>query len=520
MKTKNSLLIICLFALIYSCKKEDPIIIDQPLPTTEFVADTFLLNPFGYSPLSAINYYTTDQKSRAEIIIVPKDENQEVLIKSSNSFEFQHKLTILGLYPDFLNTIYINYYNTSGALIDQQIHLVETGPLPTEMPEIIINRITPSEMEPGLTLVSYWGSRNPQKPFIVDQYGEIRWYLDYSEHPILNNLNYDNGIERLQNGNYYFGDITSNSIYEVSPLGEVINSWGLSNYEFHHNVQEKENGNFLVTVSNSSSQHQNGKYCIEDFVIEINRNSGSITTVWDLKNSLDETRGALTLIDNTNNKVDWFHGNAVIEDSRDRTIIVSGRTQGVVKLTNQNTPKWILATHKGWGNSRTETNLSKYLLTPLDFSGLPILDTNVLNGNQNHPQFEWPWYQHSPKLLPNGNLLIFDNGDNRNYESTTTYSRAVEYKIDEANKTIQQVWSYGKNRGDQAFARYVSDVDYLPIKNNILFSPGFSVINSNATGGKVIEIDYDTKKVIFEMAINPPGGFVTLHRAERLSLYP
>ena len=124
------------------------------------------------------------------------------------------------------------------------------------------------------------------------------------------------------------------------------------------------------------------------------------------------------------------------------------------------------------------------------------------------------------RIMPNGNLLLFDNSDNRNYESTTAYSRVVEYKIDETNNPIQQIWSYGKQRSDQTFARYVSDVDYLPIMNNVLFSPGFSTNNGSSFGGKVVEIDYATKNVVFEAAINPPGGFVTLHRAERLSLYP
>ena len=523
MKTKNYVLIALLLLLIFNACKKEPDIVLEELPSStndEFVEDTLILNPFGTNPLAALNYYTTDEKTRVEIIIRSRTDGQEEFSKVFSTYEQHHKIPILGLYPDFLNTIYINYYSTSGELVEQQILFVKTDPLPLGMPEIKINTVNTSAMEPGLTLVSYWGNRTPHKPFIMDHLGNIRWLLDFSNHPTLSSLNYDNGIERLKNGNYYFGDINSNSIYEVSPLGEVIQSWGLSDHKFHHNVQEKSNGNFLVTTSKTNSKHANGKNCIEDFVIEINRNNGSITTEWDLKESLDENRSALTAIDNSNAEVDWFHGNAVIEDLTDQTIIVSGRTQGVVKLDDQNNLKWILSTHKGWGNSRTENNLLTYLLTPLDNNGIKIIDTNVLNGNQNHPYFEWPWYQHAPKIMPNGNLLLFDNGDNRNYESTTAYSRVVEYKIDETNNPIQQIWSYGKQRSDQTFARYVSDVDYLPIMNNVLFSPGFSTNNGSSFGGKVVEIDYATKNVVFEAAINPPGGFVTLHRAERLSLYP
>jgi arylsulfate sulfotransferase len=520
MNSKNRLiLILTISTLFFGCRKDIDEIKDITI-TPAGHTDTLILNPYGNAPLSAINYYQTDQQCKVEVVVKSKTDGEPDFTKSFSNFEKAHQTPILGLYPDFLNTVYINYYNTSGDLVHQQTKTIQTEPLIDGMPEIIVRTAELSNMEPGFTLVSYWGSTNPHKPFIMDHYGNIRWYLDFSENAQLTTLNYANGIERLQNGNYYFGDLGTHSIYEVSPLGKVTNTWGLSNFEFHHNVQEKKDGNFLVTTSKPDSKHANGKFCVEDFVVEVNRNSGNISNVWDLKYSLDENRSALTPINNTDNEVDWFHGNAVIEDATDQTIIVSGRTQGVVKLDAQNKPVWILANHKDWDSSRNESNLEQYLLTPLDASGTPIIDTNILYGNQNHPDFIWPWYQHAPKLMPNGNLLVFDNGDNRNYEGTTNYSRVVEYEIDEANLTVKQIWSYGKNRGDETFAQYVSDVDYLPIKNNILFSPGFSTNNSGKLGGKVVEIDYSTKNVVFEVEINPAGGFIALHRAERLTLYP
>lgn len=46
--------------------------------------------------------------------------------------------------------------------------------------------------------------------------------------------------------------------------------------------------------------------------------------------------------------------------------------------------------------------------------------------------------QHSARILPNGNILIYDNGLFR----TPHFSRAVEYRLDTTNRTSALVWSF------------------------------------------------------------------------------
>jgi hypothetical protein len=53
--------------------------------------------------------------------------------------------------------------------------------------------------------------------------------------------------------------------------------------------------------------------------------------------------------------------------------------------------------------------------------------------------------QHSANILPNGNLIFFDNGLFHN----PPFSRAVEYRLDMTNKTATLVWSY-RNTPDVA----------------------------------------------------------------------
>ena len=213
----------------------------------------------------------------------------------------------------------------------------------------------------------------------------------------------------------------------------------------------------------------------------------------------------------------WAHGNAVIYSEDDDCIIVSCRYQGIAKLSRNNQLKWLISPHKGWKNPAD-------LLTPLDMNGEKITDTKVLYGESNNEGFEWCWGSHDPVFMPNGNILLFDNGFYRNYQTydkdrEKAYSRSVEYKINEQQKTIQQVWQYGKERGKSCFAMGVSSTQYLPETNHVLFCPGVGTPTVNGLGGRVIEVDYKTKEVISEIHFSVPN-YLAFHRANRLSLYP
>ncbi|MDX1672892.1 MAG: aryl-sulfate sulfotransferase, partial [Balneolaceae bacterium] len=144
------------------------------------------------------------------------------------------------------------------------------------------------------------------------------------------------------------------------------------------------------------------------------------------------------------------------------------------------------------------------------------------SGDVNHPDFEWSWYQHAVKIKPDGNIFLFDNGENRNYSGSQLYSRAVEYAIDQQAMTIQQTWSYGKQRGAETYSRIVSEVDFLPDENHVFFTPGATRFGGEDYG-KVVEIDYSQQAALFEATIIPPVpafGLITLHRSQRLPLYP
>jgi arylsulfate sulfotransferase len=472
-------------------------------------------NPTGRTPLSGTLQVDAVLDGRLNFKIKNKKSGGK-----DYSFSFQEKSNnqlqpLLGLYYDNNNTIYVEYADDEIIYFKDTIY-VQIGNRPNYFPNIIVDTYNESKVEPGMNLISNRVG-DPSTPFIVDNEGEFRYVLDFRGDPELGNLNYDVGMERLKNGNYYFGKWLSNQVYEIDIMGNIIRQWDLGPYEFHHNIQEKEDGNFLVTVS-KYDYHASGKTAIQDWIIELDRQSGAIVNEWDLKESLDENRKVWTWWI-FNNLVDWAHVNAVIHDPSDNTIIVSCRTQCLVKLDQNNNVKWILSNHKNWGTNKKGEDLNQYLLNALDAGNNIIDDQKVQEGETLHDDFEWPWYHHAPFIAENGNLYVFDNGENRNFSASNSYSRAVEYEIDETNMTVKQIWQYGKERGIETYSRIVSDVDQLNQTGNILFSPGSRVNNGGGNfGAKVVEVEYNTREVVFEMKINGPD--IVFHRAERLSLYP
>lgn len=504
--------------MVCSCRREDPVYSPKSPADLLISQDNIILNPTGFAPLSAVVNYSYPLAGKTKIIVFGKNGENSNIEHAFNDYGSSHSVPVTGLYADYNNTIEILLTNDRGDSIAKSVINIQTGALPVNMPlSVTVDAAQYHNMEPGLNLISYFNiSGNTDIPYMMDNYGDIRWLLDYTTNPDLNALSYDDGIARLRNGNFYFGNITTNKIYEVDILGRIINRWGLSGYIFHHEVQELPDGDFLLSVTHPASTHTNGSPSVEDYVIEIDRKTGSIVNTWDMKESLDENRNALT-----ENHRDWMHINAVFFDSTDHTIIVSGRTQGVVKLSYDNKIKWILGPHKGWGKNRRGEDLNKFLLTPLDAKDVQITDTLVTKGYTNHPDFEWNWYQHSPIRIPNGNLMLFDNGTIRNYNVTgsNVYSRAVEYEIDPVKMTVRQIWEYGKERGLETFSRIVSSVQFLPNTNHVLFCPGYQVVNAKGQGGKVVEIDYITRKAVFQASFSFPQ-YWGLHRAKRISAYP
>ena len=71
--------------------------------------------------------------------------------------------------------------------------------------------------------------------------------------------------------------------------------------------------------------------------------------------------------------------------------------------------------------------------------------------------------QHAPTILPNGHVLLFDNGPHR-LDQTFPFSRVLE--IDPATKDI--VWKYQETPVSNFFSPRISNAQRLPNGNTLI----------------------------------------------------
>lgn len=105
--------------------------------------------------------------------------------------------------------------------------------------------------------------------------------------------------------------------------------------------------------------------------------------------------------------------------------------------------------------------MSSYLLTPLHATGDPVAEQPVVEEWLSASDFDWTWGQYCVSYLPDGNLMVFDNGFLRHYVvDGEMYSRVVIYHIDEAVHTVKQVWDYERERGADTYSGFLSSAVY------------------------------------------------------------
>lgn len=489
------------------------------------------VNPSGYCPLAASVKLVLPAKGRFKVNVKAKEgavtPDQAHLYPFSENYE--QEVAVLGLYENYENQVELTFMDSEGnprgetVTLEIPVKKLEIGRLPNN--KVVVCQ--PDRMEQGMTLVACPGKSDTDTsiPYMIDADGELRWVLDWSTHPQLNHIGAHCSLHRMQNGNYVTGDVNNGQIVEVDPLGNLIHRWGTDEYGFvyHHEASQAPDGKLLVAVTKNDARTADGTNSrILDHIAELDPVSGGLLNLWDLTAILDSSRIVFTTLPNgypANTKLqdasNWCHNNGVI-GMRDGSILITSRWQGLVKFTRQGKLRWVIGPHNNW-----KEEYRKYLLTPLDKNGNRITDPAVLNGTKEHPDFNWGWGIHCPVELPNGHVMLFDNGYSRLFspQAGESYSRAVEYEVDEAEMTVRQVWEYGRERGSSCFSSQVSGVQYLEKTGNRLFCPGIGNKLSDGFGGRVIEIDAKNGAVVFEMEVKSSGS-PAFHRANRLPLYP
>lgn len=419
---------------------------------------SFILDPYKTeeisSPLSGELNIVTNNPVKIKYEIMNRDnENVVDVSKISNEFLNDSTIDIYGLYENYNNIVRVIGYNKLNMIEFAYTMKIKTENVVTEeyANDKVLNIKVDNSNNKGWFITHYKKFTHPG--MLIDEKGYVRWVLKNIK------LNYgfpvrivdDNVIEIVP---YRVGEVKYYSFTGKEHTDRNIALDALFGYQVHHDIYYKPDGNYLI------ASQKTGASTVEDIVLEYNPVSKQLVNIWDFNKVFDSaSRKIISTIYSTK---DWLHINSVWYDERDNTIIISARHQGVLKATYPDKNGdfkilWWLTPHIQV--KETNPSLLDKLLYPVDKNGNIINDNDVLLGNKPHNDFEWNRGQHSVVLLKNGNILLYDNGNDRPYVTQgQEYSRLVEYKIDEKNMTVQQVRQYGKELGLEMYSWFRSNV--------------------------------------------------------------
>jgi hypothetical protein len=223
------------------------------------------------------------------------------------------------------------------------------------------------------------------------------------------------------------------AVLEADWNGRVL--WEVRHPDHHHDGIRLRNGNILliclaklpqdlvpkVRGGMPGTEHKGEMYA--DYLVEMTTD-GKRVWEWRTWEHLDPETDRITAVQDR--REEWTHGNGLAE-LPNGNIIVSFRVISTVIIIERKTGEII------WK-----------------------LGAPPLSG------------QHAPTPLPNGNLLLFDNGPHR-LDHPMPFSRIIEVEL--ATKRI--VWKYQERRESNFFSPRISNAQWLPNGNTLVCEGDF-----------------------------------------------
>ncbi len=301
----------------------------------------------------------------------------------------------------------------------------------------------------GLTLFAPMGGDGTV--YLVDLHGTVvhAWKMPYP--PGLYGYLTDQGT-LLYNGKIpnetFLGKtpFKGGAVLEADWNGKIL--WEVRHRDHHHDARLLKNGNVLLLCATElpdavAKRIQGGRPGTEvkgkiwaDYLVEMSKDG---RTVWEWRtwDHLDPAKDVITATQE--NRWEWTHGNAVVE-LPDRDLLVSFRhISTIIKIKRQTGEiVWKL--------------------------GAPPLSA-----------------QHAPAPLPDGNILIFDNGPHR-LDQVSTFSRAIE-----VNPTTSEiVWKYQEPIPWNFYSPHISNAQRLPNGNTLINEGAFGRFFEVTSLGEVV----------------------------------
>jgi len=275
--------------------------------------------------------------------------------------------------------------------------------------------------------------------YLIDMDGNVahRWTVDTSVQL----------LELLPNGNLYYttrdrSDIHRAGLREITPEGEVV-------WSFHcridHDFHLMDDGRLMIhCIIDKMAPHIGPELKRCPYIIEVTRDK---ELVWEWfgdehTKELEELSGIRFPL-----KTSQFEG---YPEEMKRFLLFDWAHNNTCEVLPENP--------SGRKDSRFKEGNILFSYRSLDVIGIIDRETGEI-------VWAWGWGildgQHQPTMLPNGNILIFDNGTRRRW------SRVIE--LDPLEEEI--VWEYTGTPKESFYSAYISGVQLLP-NGNILICEG------------------------------------------------
>ena len=334
-----------------------------------------------------------------------------------------NELPVLGLMPQTAYEMQVVATGPDGTAVSSDAISFQTAPLPSDIPSFVA--LQSGDAQPGYTMLGLVSGSERNPALIVDQMGRVVWYRE-NPRSISDFQKQPDGTYTVavNNGDFFLYSYFIAQYSQYDNLGNLLRTWSATGgwLTDNHELRLLPNGDALVlafserTMDLTSIGGRPNAIVVGNMLQRV-KPTGAVQFQWDAFDHLP-VDGIASPINVQGEYVDWTHMNAIDATSDGNYLLSVRHLSQVVKIdSSTGAVLWKLG---GMG--------SDFQFVGDSFNGFSM--------------------QHGVRELPNGNILMFDNGD----EHVRPQSRAAEYQLDFTNRTATLVWQYLAPTSLQAIA--------------------------------------------------------------------
>lgn len=434
-------------------------------------------DPYYQADLTALAIFYTKEPCRVRYTVKGKNSSADYSVTLDKASD--HRVPILGLYPNFQNSVFMELLDDNGATKRERTVIIKTKPLPKELENAVCCKKYTEKSAYDMVMIS---GGLQIRTLAFDGNGDIRYYL--------RRYTRSYGIFPLSNGRFLFTEKWINvpcysvsqacMMYEMDYMGRIYKTY-FCEKGFHHSACEMEPGGNILIASSSMEGYE------ENLIIELDRKSGMIADSFNLNEYFSKK-----FIEGPG----YIHLNSIFYYPDEKSVIVSMRNNNTVAKINWETKEliWVLAYPKSYEGEKIE---SKVLRAKGDI--------------------KWFFQQHAAYRLcksPEGNqdiihLLIYDNHWAKRvqvdwYDGEMEYSYVSVFCINEKEMTVEQIHSTKMNNS-RIRSNAIIEID----KNRLFNMAGSLEPKIDGAYGMVEEYNYEKSELLNRWYVNP--GFFTAY---------